>query len=120
MKFLDLNGLKHLLKRLVKYDKGSTTNVTVSKLSVGMIMPDTSGSDIPEVYVPYIEYPDLNIMIIGTPDSNFSISSSGLKSERNPTLEKKFPEEFSKLRSQDLFLTVASILHTLKEKGIMQ
>lgn len=120
MKFLDLNGLKHLLKRVVKYDKGSTSDVTVSKLSVSKIIVNTSGSDIPEVYVPYIYYPDLNIMNIGTPDSNFSITSSGLTLERNPTLEKKFPEEFSKLRSQDLFLTVASILHTLKEKGIMQ
>lgn len=120
MKFLDLNGLKHLLKRLVKYDKGSTTNVTVSKLSVSSIMPNISGSDIPEVYVPYIIYPDLDIMMIGTLDFNFTITSSGLKIGRNPTLEKKFPEEFSKLKSQDLFLTVASILHTLKEKGIMQ
>lgn len=58
--------------------------------------------------------------MIGTLDFNFTITSSGLKIERNPTLEKKFPEEFSKLKSQDLFLAVASILHTLKEKGIMQ
>lgn len=76
MKFLDLNGLKQVLKRVVKYDKGSTTNITVGKLSVSSIMPDISGSE--------------------------------------------FPEEFSKLRSQNLFLTIASILHTLKEKGIMQ
>lgn len=119
MKFLDLNGLKHLLKRVVKYDKGSTSNVTVSTLYIDSLKPHPS-ENIPEKYVPSITFPDIGIMSFGTSDCTLFIDNNGLHAGYNPELYKQFPLEGSTLRDKDLFLVVASILHTLKEKGIMQ
>ena len=39
---------------------------------------------------------------------------------KHPLLEKLFPEEAQELKETDLFIIIADILSTLKEKGIME
>lgn len=123
MKFLDLNGLKHLLGKIVKYDKGTTNvsnifNLTVDNKTKTLIVQSKAG----EVAHSYIAFPDVNTMYLKGGDISLAMEANkmGLHLKKHPLLEKIYPEEAQTLKDSDLFLTIADILSTLKEKGIME
>ena len=119
MKFLDLNGLKQVLKRVVKYDKDSQSDVSLSTLSAQKVKASFIQPKNGTASDPIIALSNTDIAFkVGA--FQYRINTDGLKVFNDNVLEKEFPEEFSKLKSQNLFLILASILHTLKEKGIMQ
>lgn len=123
MKFLDLNGLKHLLGKIVKYDKGTTNVSNIFNLTVdNKIKALTIQSKDGQVAHSYIVFPNVNTMefiggdIILVMEANIR----GLHLKKHPLLEKLYPEEAQSLKDTDLFITIADILSTLKKKGIME
>lgn len=123
MKFLDLNGLKHLLGNIVKYDKGTSNVSTISNLTVdNKIKTLAIQSKAGQVAHSYIVFPDVNTMdfIGGDITLVMEANKSGLHLKKHPLLEKLFPEEAQELKDVDLFLIIADILSTLKKKGIME
>lgn len=123
MKFLDLNGLKHLLGKMVKYDKGTTNVSNIFNLTVdNKIKTLNIQSKDGEVAHSYIAFPNVNTMefiggdIILVMEANIR----GLHLKKHPLLEKLYPEEAQSLKDTDLFITIADILSTLKKKGIME
>lgn len=123
MKFLDLNGLKHLLGKIVKYDKGTTNVSNIFNLTVdNKIKALTIQSKDGQLAHSYIVFPNVNTMefiggdIILVMEANIR----GLHLKKHPLLEKLYPEEAQSLKDTDLFITIADILSTLKKKGIME
>ncbi len=123
MKFLDLNGLKHLLGKIVKYDKGTTNvsnifNITVDNKTKTLIVQSKAS----EVAHSFITFPNANTMYFIGGDITLAMEANkmGLHLTKHPLLEKIYPEEAKTLKDSDLFLTIADILSTLKEKGIME
>lgn len=123
MKFLDLNGLKHLLGKIVKYDKGTTNVSNIFNLTVdNKIKALTIQSKDGQAAHSYIVFPNVNTMefiggdIILVMEANIR----GLHLKKHPLLEKLYPEEAQSLKDTDLFITIADILSTLKKKGIME
>lgn len=121
MKFLDLNGLKHLLKKIVKYDNGTSNISHINALSVNAIKTtyvqnkNTSGTA-----PAYITFPDPSTIGFKAGDIRIEINpTDGLVLKADPVLEDLFPEEIATIEQQGLFLTLASILHDLKDKGII-
>lgn len=122
MKFLDLNGLKHLLGKIVKYDKGTSNISTISNLTVDNKIKTLSiQSKAGQIAQSYIVFPNVNTMYFIGGDITLAMEAnrSGLHLEKHPLLEKLYPEEAQTLKETDLFITIADILSTLKEKGIM-
>lgn len=122
MKFLDLNGLKHLLGKIVKYDKGTSNISTISNLTVDNKIKTLSiQSKAGQIARSYIVFPNVNTMDFIGGDITLAMEAnrSGLHLEKHPLLEKLYPEEAQTLKETDLFITIADILSTLKEKGIM-
>lgn len=122
MKFLDLNGLKHLLGKIVKYDKGTSNISTISNLTVDNKIKTLSiQSKAGPIAHSYIVFPNVNTMDFIGGDITLAMEAnrSGLHLEKHPLLEKLYPEEAQTLKETDLFITIADILSTLKEKGIM-
>lgn len=123
MKFLDLNGLKHLLGKIVKYDKGTSNVSTISNLTVdNKIKTSSIQSKAGQTAHSYIVFPNVNTMYFIGGDISLAMEAnrSGLHLEKHPLLEKLYPEEAQTLKDVDLFITIADILSTLKEKGIME
>lgn len=123
MKFLDLNGLKHLLGKIVKYDKGTSdvsniTNLTVNKIRTTYIQH----KGIPGTAPAFIVFPDPNTIGFKAGDINIALEATeyGLHLISHPLLESLYSEEAETLKNQDLFITIADILFTLKDKGIME
>lgn len=118
MKFLDLNGLKHLLGKVVKYDKGTSNVSGINNLSVNKI----GASDYTSASIIFSATDTDNIKFkTGNMQIEFSsMEDVGLHLVSYPLIESAYPEEFNTLKYTDLFWTIANILHTLKEKGIMQ
>lgn len=121
MKFLDLNGLKHLLKKIVKYDNGTSDISNINALSVNKIKTtyvqnkNTSGTA-----PAYIIFPDPSTIGFKAGDIRIDINpTDGLVLKADPVLEDLFPEEIATIEQQGLFLTLASILYDLKDKGII-
>lgn len=122
MKFLDLNGLKHLLGKIVKYDKGTSNISTILNLTVDNKIKTLSiQSKAGQIANSYIVFPNVNTMDFIGGDITLAMEAnrSGLHLEKHPLLEKLYPEEAQTLKETDLFITIADILSTLKEKGIM-
>lgn len=122
MKFLDLNGLKHLLGKIVKYDKGTSNISTIYNLTVDNKIKTLSiQSKAGQIAHSYIVFPNVNTMDFIGGDITLAMEAnrSGLHLEKHPLLEKLYPEEAQTLKETDLFITIADILSTLKEKGIM-
>lgn len=122
MKFLDLNGLKHLLGKIVKYDKGTSNISTISNLTVDNKIKTLSiQSKAGQIAYSYIVFPNVNTMDFIGGDITLAMEAnrSGLHLEKHPLLEKLYPEEAQTLKETDLFITIADILSKLKEKGIM-
>lgn len=122
MKFLDLNGLKDLLGKIVKYDKGTSNVSTISNLTVDSKIKTLSiQSKAGQIAHSYIVFPNVNTMdfIGGDITLTMEDNKSGLHLKKHPLLEKLYPEEAQTLKDIDLFITIADILSTLKEKGIM-
>ena len=124
MKFLDLNGLKHLLGKIVKYDKGTSDvsgidNLTVNKIRPTYIQPKAAlGTAQVSIVFPYKDTIDFKA---GKMQIRYSTNElSGFHLESYPILEKVFPEEFKTLNTNDLFYVIADLLYTLKEKGIIE
>ena len=123
MRFLDLNALKHLLGKIVKYDKGTTNVSNIDKLTVDRKIKTSSiQSNAEEVPYSYIAFPNVNTMnfIGGKITLAMEANTNGLHLVKHPVLEKLHPEEAQTLKDSDLFLIIADILSTLKEKGIME
>lgn len=123
MKFLDLNALKHLLGKIVKYDKGTTNVSNISNLTVDNKIKTLSiQSKAGQVAHSYIVFSDVNTMnfIGGDITLTMEANNKGLHLTKHPLLEKLYPEEAQSLKDTDLFITIADILSTLKEKGIME
>lgn len=123
MKFLDLNGLKHLLGKIVKYDKGTSNvsniiNLTVNKIRTTFIQHKGTSGTAPA----FIAFPDPNTIGFKAGDIQISLESgdNGLHLVSHPLLESIFPEETETLKNDDLFITIAGMLHDLKEKGIIE
>ena len=123
MKFLDLNGLKHLLGKIVKYDKGTFNVSKISNLTVDTkVKTLVIQSKDNQVAHSYIVFPDVNTMdfIGGDITLVMEANNKGLHLKKHPLLEKLFPEEAQELKDTDLFFIIADILSTLKNKGIME
>ena len=123
MKFLDLNALKHLLGKIVKYDKGTTNVSNIFNLTVDNKIKTLSiQSKAGQVAHSYIAFSDVNTMhfIGGDITLTMEANNKGLHLTKHPLLEKLYPEEAQSLKDTDLFITIADILSTLKEKGIME
>lgn len=123
MKFLDLNGLKHLLGKIVKYDKGTSNvsniiNLTVNKIRTTFIQHKGTSGTAPA----FIAFPDSNTIDFKAGDIQISLEANdnGLHLKSHPLLESLYPEETKTFKDNDLFITLADILFTLKEKGIME
>lgn len=123
MKFLDLNGLKHLLGKIVKYDKGTSNvsniiNLTVNKIRTTVIQHKGTSGTAPV----FISFPDSNTIDFKAGDIIISLEANdnGLHLKSHPLLESIFPEETETLKNNDLFTTIAGMLYDLKEKGIIE
>lgn len=123
MKFLDLNGLKHLLGKIVKYDKGTSnvsniTNLTVNKIRTTFIQHKGTSGTAPA----FIAFLDPNTIGFKAGDISITLEATdnGLHLTSHPLLESLYPEEAETLKNNDLFITIADILFTLKDKGIME
>lgn len=123
MRFLDLNGLKHLLGKIVKYDNGTTNVSNIYNLTVDNKIKTLSiQSKAGQVAHSYIVFPNTNTMYFIGGDITLAMENNkmGLHLTNHPLLDKIYPEEATTLKECDLFLTIADILSTLKEKGIME
>ena len=123
MNFLDKNGLKHLLGKIVKYDKGTTNVSNIFDLTVDNKIKTLSiQSKAGQVAHSYIVFPNVNTMDFIGGDITLAMEANkkGLHLAKHPLLEKLYPEEAQTLKDSDLFLIIADILSTLKEKGIME
>lgn len=123
MKFLDLNGLKHLLGKLVKYDKGSSdvsniNNLAVNKIKTTYIQPKGAPGTAPV----FILFPDNNNIIFKAGEIKIALDTTeqGLHLVEHPLLESLYSEEAKTFKEKDLFITLADILYTLKDKGIVE
>ena len=123
MKLLDLKGLKHLLEKIVKYDKGtsdvsSISNLTVNRIRTTFIQSKGTSSIAPA----YIVFPETNQIGFKAGDISIALEASetGLHLKKHPLLESIYPEEAETLENRDLFIIIADILATLKEKGIIE
>ncbi len=126
MKFLDLNGLKHLLGKIVKYDKGTSDVSTIHNLKVDNKIGTTriQRGDPANYLNTYIDFSKTNTLVFKAGDLELNLFSDNKNRQdlfiiRDPFLEKIFPEEASTIKSNGVFCTIAEILNTLKEKGIM-
>lgn len=123
MKFLDLNGLKHLVEKIVKYDKGTSNVSTIFNLTVDNKIKTLSiQSKDGQVANSRIVFSNPNTMHLIGGDITLTMENNkmGLHLTKHPLLDKIYPEEAKTLKESDLFLTIADILSTLKEKGIME
>lgn len=127
MKFLDLKGLKHLLGKLVKYDSGTSNVSNIYNLNVDNRIGAVAiqGGDPTNITNRNINFSVPNTLFFQAGSVEFKVlGDTKYKQDlyliSMPLLEKVFPEEFQTIKSQGLFYTIADILHTLKDKGIMQ
>lgn len=122
MKFLDLKGLKHLLGKLVKYDIGTSDVSNIQNLKVNRIRTTyIQNRNTPNSASTYIIFPEANTIGFKAGDIRIEMNpTDGLVLGADPVLESLYPEEVATLQQQGLYLTLADILYTLKEKGIMQ
>lgn len=127
MKFLDLNGLKHLLGKIVKYDKGTSNVSNIYNLKVDNRIGTTfiQRGDPSNNLDTYMAFPESRTIIIKAGDLQLKLFSDNKNKQdlflaSNPFLEKVFPEEAKTLKSNGVFYIIADILSTLKEKGIME
>ena len=127
MKFLDLNGLKSLLGKIVKYDKGTSNVSNINNLKVDNRIGTTfiQGGDPSNNLDTYMAFLKSRTIIIKSGDLQLKLFSDNKNKQdlflaSNPFLEKVFPEEAKTLKSYGVFYTIANILSTLKEKGIME
>ena len=127
MKFLDLNGLKHLLGKMLKYDTGTSNVSNIYNLKVDNKIGTTriQRGDPANYLNTYIDFSKTNTLVFKAGDLELNLFSDNKNRQdlfiiRDPFLEKVFPEEASTIKSNGVFLTIAEILNTLKEKGIMQ
>lgn len=126
MKFLDLNGLKHLLGKILKYDTGTSNVSNIYNLKVDnrigtQRIQRGNPSDNLDTY---ISFPASRTIDFKAGDLEFNLFSDNKHRQdlfliRCPNLERIFPEELKTIKSQGLFYIIAEILNTLKEKGIM-
>lgn len=123
MKFLDLNGLKHLLGKLVKYDKGGSdvsniNNLAVNKIKTTYIQAKGASGTAPV----FILFPDSNTIVFKAGDIKIALDTTGqgLHLIEHPLLESLYPEETKTFKENDLFITLASILYDLRDKGIVE
>ena len=126
MKFLDLNGLKHLLGKMLKYDTGTSNVSNIYNLKVDNKIGTTriQRGDPANYLNTYIDFSKTNTLVFKAGDLELNLFSDNKNRQdlfiiRDPFLEKVFPEEASTIKSNGVFLTIAEILNTLKEKGIM-
>ena len=121
MKFLDLNGLKHLLGKIVKYDKGTSNVSSINDLTVNNKIKTAYIQFKGTVSQAHILFPNAKTISFEAGDIvlNMEANQSGLHLKKHTLLEKLYPEEAETLKNTDLFITIADILSTLKEKGIM-
>lgn len=123
MKFLDLDGLKRLLGKIVKYDKGTSNVSNIFNLTVDNKIKTLSiQSKDGQIANSYIVFPNVNTMDFIGGDITLAMEANvkGLHLTKHPLLEKLYPEEAEELKETDLFIIIADILSTLKEKGIME
>ena len=126
MKFLDLNGLKHLLGKMLKYDTGTSNVSNIYNLKVDNKIGTTriQRGDPANYLNTYIDFSKTNTLVFKAGDLELNLFSDNKNRQdlfiiRDPFLEKIFPEEASIIKSNGVFCTIAEILNTLKEKGIM-
>ena len=126
MKFLDLNGLKHLLGKMLKYDTGTSNVSNIYNLKVDNKIGTTriQRGDPANYLNTYIDFSKTNTLVFKAGDLVLNLFSDNKNRQdlfiiRDPFLEKIFPEEASTIKSNGVFCTIAEILNTLKEKGIM-
>ena len=126
MKFLDLNGLKHLLGKIVKYDTGTSSVSNIYNLKVDNRIGTTfiQRGDPSNNLDTYMAFPASRTILIQAGDLQLKLFSDNRHKQdlflsSSPFLEMLFPEEVKTLKSYGVFYTIASILNTLKEKGIM-
>ena len=126
MKFLDLNGLKQLLRKIVKYDTGTSNVSNIYNLKVDNRIGTTriQRGDPANYLNTYIDFSKTNTLVFKAGDLELNLFSDNKNRQdlfiiRDPFLEKIFPEEASTIKSNGVFCTIAEILNTLKEKGIM-
>lgn len=126
MKFLDLNGLKHLLGKMLKYDTGTSNVSNIYNLKVDNKIGTTriQRGDPANYLNTYIDFSKTNTLVFKAGDLELKLFSDNKNRQdlfiiRDPFLEKIFPEEASTIKSNGVFCTIAEILNTLKEKGIM-
>lgn len=121
MKFLDLKGLKHLLGKLVKYNRGtqdvsSIDNLTVNRIRTTFIQSRNTPAQAPTTII----FPTSDTLVFKAGDIRIEMNpTDGLVLGAYPVLESLYPEEVNTLKQQGLYQTLADILYTLKEKGIM-
>ena len=122
MKFLDLNGLKHLLGKIVKYDSGTSNVSSIHNLKVNRIKTThIQNRDTPDSASTFIIFPDSATIGFKAGDIRIEMNpTDGLILAADPVLESICPEEVATLQQQGLYQTLADILYTLKEKGIME
>ena len=122
MKFLNLNGLKYLLGKIVKYDKGTYNVSNINVLSVDKINTTyVQNKDASGVASTSIIFPDTDTISFKANDVVMEINSrDGIALKAFPELKSLFPEEFDTLKHLGLFLTLANLLHELKGKGIIE
>ena len=67
-------------------------------------------------------FPDPNTIGFKAGDINIALEATenGLHLISHPLLESLYSEEAETLKNNDLFITIADILFTLKDKGIME
>lgn len=126
MKFLDLNGLKHLLGKMLKYDTGTSNVSNIYNLKVDNKIGTTriQRGDPANYLNTYIDFSKTNTLVFKAGDLELNLFSDNKNRQdlfiiRDPFLEKIFPEEASTIKRNGVFCTIAEILNTLKEKGIM-
>lgn len=127
MKLLDLNGLKRLLGKIVKYDTGTSNVSNIYNLKVDNRIGTTfiQRGDPSNNLDTYMAFSASRTIIIKAGDLQLKLFSDNKNKQdlflaSNPFLEKLFPEEAKTLKSDGVFYIIANILYTLKEKGIMQ
>ena len=122
MKFLDLNGLKHLLGKIVKYDSGTSNVSSIHNLKVNRIKTThIQNRDTQASASTFIIFPDSTTIGFKAGDIRIEMNpTDGLILAADPVLESICPEEVATLQQQGLYQTLADILYTLKEKGIME
>ena len=127
MKFLDLNGLKQLLRKIVKYDTGTSNVSNIYNLKVDNCIGTTriQKGDPANNLDTYISFKESRTLDFKAGNLEIKLFSDNKHRQdlfiiSDPYLELVYPDAAKILKQFGLFNTIADILTTLKEKGIMQ